>query len=361
MDAWLPELDVAELADLKRVAARDAGLDAVGIAPATPFTSARARPRGAQGGRTPRRHAVHVPQPGSVDRPATRAARRPGHRGRRPSLPARPRRSVPPAPPSARGSPPTRGPITTSRSAPRSSAVAAPCTPPGWRTRVLVDDNALVDREAAHRAGLGWFGKNTNVLVPGLGSWVVLGCVVTDAPLPPDRGPVADGCGAVHPLPPRAARPARWSRPGVLDARRCLAWLLRGARGLPARVPRRAGRPHLRLRRLPGGVPAQPAAERHATAAGARRRRKPWVDVVAMLELDDAALLARFGRWYIAGRDPRYLRRNALVVLGNVGDGRRRRDVAPRPAPLRWRRRRAAPRARRLGGGQARLARTAAG
>jgi epoxyqueuosine reductase len=40
-----------------------------------------------------------------------------------------------------------------------------------------------------------------------------------------------------------------------------------------------------------------------------------------MLAATDEALLDAHGRWYIAGRDPRHLRRNALVALGNVGDG----------------------------------------
>jgi epoxyqueuosine reductase len=46
-----------------------------------------------------------------------------------------------------------------------------------------------------------------------------------------------------------------------------------------------------------------------------------WVDVLDLLEADDHEVLDRFGRWYIAGREPRWLRRNALVVLGNTGDG----------------------------------------
>ena len=45
------------------------------------------------------------------------------------------------------------------------------------------------------------------------------------------------------------------------------------------------------------------------------------VDVVAMLAMTDGELLARFGRWYVPRRQARFLRRNALVVLGNVGDG----------------------------------------
>jgi hypothetical protein len=63
----------------------------------------------------------------------------------------------------------------------------------GHRTRVVLDDNALVDRAAAPRAGLGWFGHNANLLVPGYGSWVVLGSIVTDADLFPTDAERVDG------------------------------------------------------------------------------------------------------------------------------------------------------------------------
>jgi epoxyqueuosine reductase len=43
------------------------------------------------------------------------------------------------------------------------------------------------------------------------------------------------------------------------------------------------------------------------------------VDVLALLDADDREILDRWGRWYIAGRDPRWVRRNALLVLGNGG------------------------------------------
>jgi epoxyqueuosine reductase len=54
---------------------------------------------------------------------------------------------------------------------------------------------------------------------------------------------------------------------------------------------------------------------------------------VELLERSDDALLAVHGRWYIAGRDPRYLRRNALVALGNVGQGN---DPATERVLCRW-------------------------
>ena len=45
----------------------------------------------------------------------------------------------------------------------------------GFNSRILIDDNALVDREAAYRAGIGRYGKNTNLLLQNRGSWFVLG------------------------------------------------------------------------------------------------------------------------------------------------------------------------------------------
>ena len=63
-----------------------------------------------------------------------------------------------------------------------------------------------------------------------------------------------------------------------------------------------------------GGDPPPPARPAPAEADG--------VDLLDLLEATDDELMAAHGRWYIADRDPRYLRRNALVALGNVGDGR---------------------------------------
>src|SRR6185295_8008395 len=86
------------------------------------------------------------------------------------------------------------------------------------------DDNSLVDREAAYLAGLGWYGKNANLLLPGQGSWFVLGSVVTDAPLPVAAAPATDGCGGCRRCLDGCPTGAIVA-PGVVDARRCLAWL----------------------------------------------------------------------------------------------------------------------------------------
>jgi epoxyqueuosine reductase len=199
--------------------------------------------------------------------------------------------------------------------------VAARLIDAGWQARVLADDNGMVDRPAAVRAGIGWYGKNTNVLLPGLGSWFVLGSVVTDAPLaggaPPPTA-VPDGCGScVRCL---AACPTDALVAGELDSRRCLAWLVQAPGVFPRQYRVALGD------RLYGCDDCQTACPINRLAT--RRRRppeaepdaQPAVDVLSLLAADDETLMSRLGRWYIAGREPRYLRRNALIVLGNIAD-----------------------------------------
>jgi epoxyqueuosine reductase len=199
------------------------------------------------------------------------------------------------------------------------TAVAAYLTHRGWSARVVLDDNALVDRAAAHRAGLGWWGKNANLLVPGLGSWVVLGSVLTDAPLPPSPGPVADGCGSCRRC-LDACPTGAIVAPGVVDARRCLAWLVQAEGVFPAEHRVALGDRLYGCDECQEVCPPSIRAAAGTTDEGRGDATGDLVDLLELLAATDDELLTRFGRWYIPRREPRYLRRNALVVLGNTGD-----------------------------------------
>jgi epoxyqueuosine reductase len=182
----------------------------------------------------------------------------------------------------------------------------------GHRTAVLCDDSRLMDRAAAVRAGVGWWGKSTMVLAPGLGPWLLLGAVATDAVLP--RGtPMARDCGtcdACLPACPTGALVA----PGILDARRCLAALAQ----LPGPIPRE-WRPAMgdRIYGCDACLEACPPGRKRLRAAGVTGRGR--VNLLDLMAADDPALLRHFGHFYLPGRQPRYLRRNALVALGNSG------------------------------------------
>lgn len=204
------------------------------------------------------------------------------------------------------------------------AAVAGVLHDDGYATRVVIDDNGLVDRAAAHRAGVGWFGHNANILVPGHGSWVVLGSIVTDADLG-TSDVVADGCGTCRRCLDGCPTGAIVA-PGVVDARRCLAWLVQAPGSIPEeyRVAM--------ADRVYGCDDCQEVCP--PSRRGPQGNRPPssaqWVDLLDMVSASDDELLARFGRWYIADRDPRHLRRNALVALGNTAhpdDGRVRRHL----------------------------------
>lgn len=187
----------------------------------------------------------------------------------------------------------------------------------GFRAVVFADENDLVDREVAWRAGLGWWGKNANLLMPGAGSWFVLGAVVTTADLAPTPGPAPDGCGScrrcLDDCPTGAIVDV-----GVVDARRCLAWLVQKPGVFPREFRVALGD------RIYGCDDCQescPPTVRLGSRVPARRVEGgpgSHVGLHELLTADDDALLERFGRWYIAERDPRWLRRNALVILGNV-------------------------------------------
>jgi epoxyqueuosine reductase len=185
----------------------------------------------------------------------------------------------------------------------------------GHRALVCVDDNALVDRAAAYRAGLGWFGKNANILVQGAGSFFVLGSVVTSAYLDVNGETVGDGCGncrrCIDACPTGAI-----VEPGVVDARRCLSWLLQKPGIFPREYRVALGD------RIYGCDDCQevcPPSIRLREHVELDATDMAWVSVMTLLCGDDADVLAAIGRWYVPKRDLNVVRRNALVVLGNVG------------------------------------------
>jgi epoxyqueuosine reductase len=185
---------------------------------------------------------------------------------------------------------------------------------------VVADDNALVDREAAYRAGLGWYGKSANILLPGKGSWFVLGSVVTDAPLVPADHPVQDGCGSCRRCIDACPTGAIVAS-GVVDARRCLAWLVQSPGVFPREARLALGNRLYGCDECQEVCPPNIGADRRAAAADDAPAPARGVDVLELLAASDEALLERHGRWYIPDREVRYLRRNALIVLGNTADG----------------------------------------
>jgi epoxyqueuosine reductase len=185
-------------------------------------------------------------------------------------------------------------------------------TGPETLTRVAVDTSAVLERELAARAALGWIGKNTNLLAPALGSYFFIGIVLTTAELAPDEG-VPDRCGTctacLDACPTRA-----FVEPYVLDARRCISYLTIEHRGDIADELRDA---------LGGWVFGCDECQevcpwnRHGTAERDPELapRGSFPSLEELLGLDDAAFRARFRASAISRAKRGGLLRNAALVL----------------------------------------------
>ncbi|HVA34274.1 MAG TPA: tRNA epoxyqueuosine(34) reductase QueG, partial [Candidatus Baltobacteraceae bacterium] len=189
----------------------------------------------------------------------------------------------------------------------------------GAVTAIACDTRPLAERAFAARAGLGWIGKHTNLIAPGLGSFVFLGEVVTTLALPPDAA-LAKTCGScarcVEACPTAALRGDY-----TIDAGRCIADLTQRTDGIPREMRPLVGTwvwgcdlcqlvcPPTRLAGACGSNANAPLDGETAAPS-----------LTALLSLRSGEFKRRYGRTAMGWRGAAVLRRNAAVALGNTLD-----------------------------------------
>ncbi len=217
-------------------------------------------------------------------------------------------------------------------------------------TRLFVDTGRMVDRAVAQRAGLGWYGKNTNILTKGWGSWVFLAEIVTNLPLTADI-PLKTNCGSceicLHACPTQAL-----PNPYELDTKRCISFLtieLRGSIPLELRplmgnlifgcdicqevcpvnivAETRLGlRMHSNIDQdtYKGISPSMSTSKPLVFHPRQEFRPRPSIgsspELIPLLSLTEEQFRARFRHSPIKRAKRRGLLRNVCVALGNSGD-----------------------------------------
>jgi len=191
------------------------------------------------------------------------------------------------------------------------------------RGKAYVDTGPILERDLARRAGLGWFGKNTNLVNPRIGSFFFIGALLVDLELPADEPFEADRCGTctrcIDACPTNA-----FVEPRVLDATKCISYLTIEAKGS---IPEE-------LRPAIGGLVygcdicqdvcpwnVRFGAELREKALQSRPIVSGDARAVArrLLELDDRSFQAELKGSPMKRAKKRGLARNAATVLGNVG------------------------------------------
>ena len=191
--------------------------------------------------------------------------------------------------------------------------------------RVLVDANQHVDREAAARSGVGFYGKNTMLITERHGSWVVLGTLVTDVEIEPS--PLLDlDCGSCS-LCVDACPTGALDEPGELDATRCLSYWTQAPDAVPDPYRAELGATVYGCDVCQEVCPWNRSTERRRVQSVAPSDATPVVSLREWLRRDGEDLVEELRRLYLPRNDPRWLRRNALIVAGNAGDGELVADV----------------------------------
>jgi epoxyqueuosine reductase len=191
----------------------------------------------------------------------------------------------------------------------------------GGAYRVLVDANQHVDRAGAERSGVGFIGKNTMLITRTHGSWVVLGTLVTEAELEP-TDPVAAGCGSCR-LCIDACPTGALDEPGVLDSTRCLSYWTQTAGEIPDDVMDALGDRVYGCDICQEVCPWNTGVEKRRAAEPLPVDAQPTVSLADWLTRTGEDLTAELDRLFVPGNDAGWLRRNALVALGNDPGGDR--------------------------------------
>jgi epoxyqueuosine reductase len=185
----------------------------------------------------------------------------------------------------------------------------------GAVSRPYADTGPILERELAERAGLGWRGRHTCLVHPMLGAWTLLGAVATTLELPPDS-PEGNRCGTCSRCLKKCPTGAL-SAEGFVDARLCLSYLTIEHKGpIPVELREKMGD---HLFGCDDCIGACPWNRRRIATTEPRFTPRPLPDLNEILgwtreEFESATAGSAIRRAGFEG-----LRRNACVVLGNVG------------------------------------------
>ena len=192
-------------------------------------------------------------------------------------------------------------------------------TIPGLETYAGVDSRPLIERAWAEASGLGFIGKNAMAIMPGKSSYFFLAAILVNIELEPDP-PLGDHCGTCERCLVGCPTHA-FTAPGELDARRCISYLSIEHKGVISDdLKPLMGRWVFGCDVCQEVCPHNPKDPHPAHLDFSARPGNAWLDLEWLMTATDDEIRARFIGSPIRRAGPDGLRRNAAIVLGNLGD-----------------------------------------
>lgn len=191
----------------------------------------------------------------------------------------------------------------------------------GATARHFVDTGPVLERTWAERAGLGWIGKNANLLTRDLGSWLLLGEILTAAELVASSGPHQEFCGTctacLDACPTHAI-----VADGVVDANRCISYWTIEHRGAIPEAKREGLADWIFGCDVCQDVCPWNVSFAHPSEQRLFERREDLdgLDPEEILGLDEAAFRKHYSGTPLMRAKWEGMRRNACIVLGNLRD-----------------------------------------
>jgi epoxyqueuosine reductase len=187
----------------------------------------------------------------------------------------------------------------------------------GFEYRTAVDAVPLVERALAHRAGLGWYGKNNLLINAQYGSWFVLGELLTNLQLEPDV-PVDADCGDCE-LCLKACPTGALSGPYQLNSRRCVSCITQVKSDVPTDLREKLGRSVFGCDVCQEVCPRNRVFLPPVTNDKDTDNNFPGEFVPELFKLSEAEFRQKYGDTAFAWLGKDLLQRNAALALGHDG------------------------------------------
>lgn len=189
-----------------------------------------------------------------------------------------------------------------------------------FKYEYFVDTGPLIDRELAKKSGVGWYGKNCSIINNFYGSFIFIGYILTDLDIEPDIE-VEEGCNDCN-LCIKACPTGALEEPYRLNPKKCISYLTQTKNEIPYELREKMGIKIYGCDICQLVCPVNKGAIKSDKNEFIPKITKGYIDIEELFTLSNRQFKEKYGHMSGSWRGRNILRRNSLIVLGNMKEKR---------------------------------------